>query len=82
MLTNLKQYNEEFGCDYGNHSGKIATKENKDGTFEEEKRLFSIEILHHNNRTQEKTLNEAREAVRLSIVIIGMKESSVLHLIS
>ena len=53
-----------------------------DGTFEEEKRLFSIEILHHNKRTQEKTLNEAREAVRLSIVIIGMKESSVLHLIS
>ena len=81
MLTNLKQYNGEFGCDYCKHSGKLVRKENKDGTIGGEKRVFPLEIPLPKNRTHEETLKEAREAVRLSTAINGVKGPSVLHLI-
>lgn len=63
MLTNKKQFNGEFGCDYCKHSGKNVRKERKDGTLGGEKRVFCLELPLPVRRTHEETLQETKEAV-------------------
>ncbi len=46
-----------------------------------EKRVFLLELPIPQKRTHQDTLREAREAVRLSTSINGVKGPSVLHLI-
>lgn len=73
MLSNLRQYNGEYGCVHCIHPGSRARK--KGGTVQ----IYKVTHPIHPLRDEDSMLNHAEVAIRLGKPVMGVKGPSLLN---